>query len=100
MNKALLQKTICKNPDSLTYDYEVAEDICKKTGMKFDCRLADSADLHFSAARLNQDQVDRMLVLHCSIIASLFDRKNYRWYHRLALAFYWLGVGKRIKSNG
>lgn len=91
-------KNLIRN--NLNYDYEVAEDICKKTGLVFDENIAAIADKYFSSARLSQEQADRMLTCYSWILASIFDRKSYSFWTRIKLSLYWLGLGKRIKSYG
>lgn len=91
---------IVKN--ELNYDFEVAEDLCKKTGLKFHHGFAEKADNYFKAANLSQHQVDLMLRVHTHIIANIFDRKKYPWYARIGIALYFLNflwLFKRINSD-
>lgn len=84
---------------TLNYNYAASKAYCEQIGLmwlgdEFSGLINMDADAH--KLGLTQEQVDTGMRHHLWQIKMLFECKNYRWYQRLAIAFYFLtGVKKK-----
>lgn len=75
------------------YDYTVSKKFAEDNGLVWagdDYAPLLSMDDEAYHSGMRQDQIDIMMRHHLQEIKILFTPKYYKWYQRLALAFYFL----------
>lgn len=78
------------------YDYTKAREHCRACGLVFDERLLPMCNDTFNKALITQEQLEAIMALHITAVVHQWQRTNYKWYQRIFIALYWLGLGRCI----
>ena len=78
----------------LNFSYAPIDRFCKEKNLTVNEELLELADGHFKKHGLNHPQAIEMLMLYCTIQLYIYNRKNYTFWQRVKMAFWWLGFGK------